>query len=136
MKVSQKLLEAISQMYRACFGGSRIKGAKMLDDACTRGHAYPREIACTRRGHPANSLVQACPIIGVGIRVSVHTYLSLVPRDVRPSLPLFPRHPPPPPPLLHLARQINEQCQRRRRRYASRIQDTFIKFADESVAFG
>ncbi|KYM88287.1 hypothetical protein ALC53_02769 [Atta colombica] len=38
-------------------------------------HAYPREIACTRRGRLANSLVQACPIIGVGIRVSVHTYL-------------------------------------------------------------
>ncbi|TGZ46669.1 Uncharacterized protein DBV15_10934 [Temnothorax longispinosus] len=61
-----------------------IDGARMPNDACTRGHAYPREIACTRRGHPANSLVQACPIIGVGIRVSVHTYLSLLPRDARP----------------------------------------------------
>lgn len=100
----------------------------MPDDACTRGHAYPREIACTRRGHPANSLVQACPIIGVGIRVSVHTYLPHPARGVRP--------PPSALPPLHLARQINEQCQRRRRRYALRIQDTFIKFADESAAFG
>lgn len=48
-----------------------------LEHVCTRGHAHPREIACTRREHPANSLVQACPIIGVGIRVSMHTYLPL-----------------------------------------------------------
>lgn len=67
----------------------------MPGDACTRGHAYPREIACTRREHPANSLVQACPIIGVGIRVSVHTYLPLLPRNVRP----LPVHSPSPPTL-------------------------------------
>lgn len=63
----------------------------MSDDACTRGHVYPREIACTRRGHPANSLVQACPIIGVGIRVSVHTYLPHPPCGARP--PPAPFHP-------------------------------------------
>jgi len=56
--------------------GSRIKGARTLEDdtirsrvrADTHMHAKLR----VHRGHPANSLMQACPIIGVGIRVSMH----------------------------------------------------------------
>lgn len=96
--VSSKLPEnCTASRYRECItavlADRGIKGARMPDDACTRGHASPRERACTRRGHPANSLVQACPIIGVGIRVSVHTYLPRL--SVRPR----PRPPPPPPAL-------------------------------------
>lgn len=113
---------------RAHLSGSGIKGARGTTRYArrpTRGHAHPCEIACTRRGHPTNSLVQACPIIGTGIRVSMRAYLPLPLSRLSTLLPV-PLHPPRARARhLHLALgQINEQCQRRlRRRYASRIRN-------------